>query len=61
MGVRSCDGIGRREGLKIPCPYGRMGSNPIETTMKYTIDDAKSHVKQYAKEMRALIKLICRQ
>ena len=28
-------GIGRRKGLKIPCPYGREGSSPSSAT--YTL------------------------
>lgn len=30
--LRRCDGIGRREGFKIPCPQGRAGSTPATAT-----------------------------
>ena len=31
-GIRRCGGIGRRPGLKIPCPQGRAGSTPATGT-----------------------------
>src|SRR5690554_6405504 len=41
--LRRCVGIGRRDGLKIRCPRGRVGSSPTtgtttESALKYNID-----------------------